>query len=110
MKNGRKLAYQKDEIERLRTDNKELMSELKAAAIELTTKNKLIAQAETENKKLREDFERFMQIYSERIEAAEEAERRYNEALSEIKKLHKKWENEATAQIREMRHTNTTLK
>ena len=99
MKNGRKLAYQKDEIERLRTDNKELMSELKAAAIELTT-----------NKKLREDLERFMQIYSERIEAAEEAERRYNEALSEIKKLHKKWENEATAQIREMRHTNTNLK
>lgn len=102
MKNENRLAYQSNQIEKLKDENKELQAELTASRQEIKYKDAIIRQAEKEISELKARFERYLYEYSERVEQLTEAQLEYARATAEVRDLMKKYQKEAEANLKRM--------
>ena len=109
MRNSRKMAYQAEQIERLRNENESWKSEIKAIEIELETAQKLLRDKEHENEVLKEDFEKYMESQADRIKALAETEKQYNDALAEMKEMKASYKKEVESMIAEIQRVSKTL-
>ena len=106
MKGTKKTAYQAAALERLRNEVRELQSELHAAELELTHKDRMLEEKEHAYQQMKALHEKFMFSYSEKVEALEEAEREYKAITEEARNAHKAFRQEAQAELAAMRKQN----
>lgn len=109
MRNRRRMAYQEEEIERLREENRGLESEIKAVEIELERAKNRLADKEQEYELLREGFENYIKKNAAQAKQTLEAGQQCGSIIEELKKLKKVYEKEAERQIAEIRRENKTL-
>jgi len=107
---SRKLAYLEEQLSRQKDKNKELTDELKALELELHSAKKAAEDKARENELLKENTARLMERCEERMRAAEEAKKSFEDALKDIRKIQNNWRMEAEEQLKAMRGENKNLK